>query len=155
MKQSLVDFVVDWRPTGQPEGSEALRACLRCVEADVETFECDLPVRDSQPSDARRAWAVLIGAARKPRRSPPATGVLRPGDENVWEAFVIFAPHALDGSVWTVDGDGRPAVHFADEGTAITVRLTDEQRVRLSDRLPDGVALVPLQEWRARRHGRA
>ncbi len=93
---------------------------------------------------------MLLAAARRPRADLPATGDLKAHDAAVWDAFVTFAPHALDGSVWTRTGDGAPCVGFSDEGTSISVRVDRPQEGRLRSLLPDGVALVPVEEWRAR-----
>jgi hypothetical protein len=153
MSIGLTDYVVDWSATGSGNGAEALRVCFRSVASEVSQYECDLPTWGLD-TEALQAAAVLLGVARKTHLSLPATGILKPGDAAVWDAFVIFAPHALDGSVWTATGDGRPTVDFADEATAISVRLDAEQRERLAQDLPAGNELVPASEWRARRKKR-
>lgn len=145
----LQDFIVDWRSVGSAEGAAALRACLGGVEDEVTQYECDLPDRELD-GEAREARAMLLAAARRPRTDLPATGVLKADDAALWDAFVTFAPHALDGSVWTRTGDGSPCVSFSDEGTSISVRVDPQQAGRLRSLLPDGVALVPIEEWRAR-----
>lgn len=97
---------------------------------------------------------MLLAVARRPHAVVPATGVLQADDAAVWDAFVTFAPHALDGSVWTSTGDGRPSIGFSDEGASISVRVDPQQERRLRGLLPDGVVLVPLEELRARTRGR-
>jgi len=78
---------------------------------------------------------VLLEAGRSARSTGvlPATGLLRVGDPEVWEAFVQFAPKALDGTVW--DKHGVDIVSFADQGRVLYGRLTPEQRQLLADRV--------------------
>jgi hypothetical protein len=146
--RGLAAYVLDCAPDDR---DGALRSCLRCVEAAVAEFECDLPVSQSDPPEVQQSAAVLLRVARRANSPMPATGVLSAGDPAVWEAFVVFAPYALDGSVWTVGGDGRPAVSFSDVGTAVSVRLDADQHRRLLDVLPTNAVLVPGAEWRKRR----
>jgi len=154
MGEAVVAYVVDWRPSGSTDGTDALRQCLRLIEGNVWQFECDLPDGESDPPEVQLAASTLTTVARWPDRIPPATGTLKPGDPAVWEAFVTFAPFALDGSVWT-HGDGRPVVSFSDQGTSIAVRLDSDQAQRLSD-LVAPAQLVPVKEWaRQRRQERA
>jgi hypothetical protein len=129
------------------------RPAIRSVKEGVTQYECDLPDRDLD-AEAREARAVLLAVARRADAALPATGILKAGDAAVWDAFVTFAPHALDGCVWTMTGDGRPAIGFSDEGTSISVRVDPQQERRLRSLLADGVELVPLEEWRARTPGR-
>ena len=145
MGEAVVAYVVDWRPCGSTDGTVALRQCLRLVEGNVWQFECDLPGAESDPLEVQLAAWTLTTVARWPDRMPPATGTLKPGDPTVWEAFVTFAPFALDGSVWT-HGDGHPVVSFSDQGTSIVVRLDSDQAQRLSD-LVAPAQLVPAKEW--------
>ena len=154
MTARLESYIVDWTASGQPDGAEALRVCLRFVEDAVTHFECDIPALDLDPPDVRRAAGVLLGAARKAHLPVPATGQLKAGDATVWEAFVWFAPHALDGGVWTSSGNGSPTVSFSDQGEAIDVHLDPDQAEHLQTALGPGASLVPLKEWRARRRER-
>jgi hypothetical protein len=148
MSESSAEYVVDCRPCGDDGGSGALRMCLRLFENVVSEFECDIPGADSSATEVAQAAATLRGVARWPSRTPAATGVLKAGDALVWDAFVTFAPHALDGSVWT-RGDGRPVVSFADQGTSVVVRLDTDQAERLADQVSPAL-LVPIKEWRRR-----
>jgi hypothetical protein len=148
MGESSVEYVVDWRPWGHDLGADALRICLRLLEDAVSEFECDIPDADSSSTEVAQAAATLRGVARWPNRHPAATGVLKAGDALVWDAFVTFAPHALDGSVWT-RGDGRPVVSFADQGTSVVVRLDSAEAERLAERVAPAL-LVPVEEWRRR-----
>jgi hypothetical protein len=120
----------------------------------VAQFECDLPVSQSDPPEVQQAAAALLRVALKASLPMPATGILKAGDPAVWEAFVTFAPYALDGSAWTVGGDGRPAVSFSDVGTAVSVRLDADQHRRLLEAQPATAELVPDAEWRKRRRQR-
>jgi hypothetical protein len=146
MGEPLAEYVVDCLPGGGDLGAQSLRLCLRLFEDVVSEFECDIPESDSSSTEVAQAAATLLGVARWPDRHPAATGVLKVGDALVWDAFVAFAPHALDGSVWT-RGDGRPFVSFADQGTSIVVRLDSDQAQLLSDDLVAPAQLVPVKEW--------
>jgi hypothetical protein len=146
--RGLANYVLDCAPDDR---HDALRSCLRGVEDAVGEFECDLPVSQSDPPEIQQAAATLLRVARKASLPMPATGILRAGDPVVWDAFVTFAPYALDGSTWTVGGDGRPAVSFSDAGSSVSLRLDSDQHRRLLDVLPATAALVPGAEWRSRR----
>jgi hypothetical protein len=140
----LSENVVD-PGSGSDDGS-ALRACLRFVEGWASTFECDIPEEPSDPPEVAQAAATMRRVARRSGERPPATGVLPADDSLVWNAFVTFAPHALDGSVWS-SGAGGPVVIFADQGASIVVRVDPDQARRLSDLVAPG-QLVPIKEWR-------
>jgi hypothetical protein len=150
--RGLADYVLDCAPDDR---DDALRSLLRCVEDAVAEFECDLPVSQSDPPEIQQAAAALLGVARRASLQMPATGILRAGDPVIWDAFVTFAPYAVDGSAWTVGGDGRPAVSFSDVGTSVSVRVDADQHRRLVDALPANAVLVPRAEWRKSRRGRA
>jgi hypothetical protein len=136
------EFVVD---RGTVSDGTALRTCLRFVEPRASTFECDLPVESDYPAEVARAAGTLSDVALRSDRRPPATGVLATGDPHVWDAFVTFAPYALDGSVWSGDRSG-PIVSFADLGESIVVRLDVEEARSLAELLAPA-RLVPVEEW--------
>jgi hypothetical protein len=103
---------------------------------------------DSASAEVAQAASTLRGVARWPHRHPPATGVLKAGNSLVWDAFVAFAPYALDGSLW-IHGDGRPVVSFADQGTSVVVRIDADQAQRLSASIAPA-QLVPVKDWHRR-----
>lgn len=143
--ERAIEFVVD--PGGGADGAAVLRACLSFVADRARRAECDVPDEPDRPPAVAAAAATLLRVARHPHRRPPATGVIELADPLVREAFVAFAPHALDGSVW--DRDGGLLVTFADEAGSIVVRLDDESATRLAAHVSPA-ALVPVSEWRAR-----
>lgn len=147
MSGGLSRYVVD--PTSDDDGGAVLRACLRLVAAQVSRFECDIPFEDVDAADVGQAAATLLRVAQRSGSTPPATGVLSVGDPEVWEAFVAFAPYALDGSVWSSEVAG-PIVSFADRGTSIVVLLDHEEARTLADEIAPS-RLIPMHEHRSHR----
>lgn len=108
---------------------EACRAALTAISGEAHKYECDIPFSSSPrwPVDVLRAASCLRDASRKRNRDPAyvQTGVLANDDPTRWNAFVTFAPWALDASVWTRDYENLAAL--SDEADSIALELTTDQ----------------------------
>jgi hypothetical protein len=121
----------------------ACRDALELVAPEVDRFQCDVPwVREQDwPVDVREAAAVLVPV----HSGYQTSGWVRDFSENVWRAFVTFAPYAYASDAWTKDMKFLAEVN--DEGSSLTVRVLPEQ-MRDFKRLVHGATVVPLNEWR-------
>lgn len=161
---TLMDtYVVDDDGWSRDEVVSVCREVLTALRHRAAEFECDVPGDPDKPRDAGD-WPDEVRAAARVLRSLPTarterggygrTGVVKGASDQVWEAFVTFAPWAFDASVWA---DVGTLVHLADEGTALVVELEPIEREVIAGIVgPD--RLVPLRDWRRRRrwfhHGR-
>jgi hypothetical protein len=148
--KTLAPFVIDDEGWSHADMVLACRLILRTVEDDASRCETDIPAtRPDWPPDVRAAAGVLLGvAAQRGRAESPSyarTGVIEVTHDEVWSAFVTFAPWAYDASVWNAAADH--IVSLADEGCSIVVRLTPEQYSAIAAELGQA-RLVPEVEWR-------
>ncbi|MEV6413307.1 hypothetical protein [Kribbella sp. NPDC051718] len=144
-------YVVDGDGWDDAEIVEACRLVLGAVQATATEYETDIPIDDADwPVEVAVAAEVLRGVAKRVEKGGYAqTGIRRGGDE-IWSAFVTFAPWAYDATVW---GDAGELVSLADEGQSIAVRL-DGAQVEAVGRVIGAARLVPEKEWRAVRRRR-
>ncbi len=68
-------------------------------------------------------------------------------DETVLADFIAFAPYAYDAGFWR--SDYAKVAMVSDEGTAMSVWLSEEQRAAVAAEMGDG-RVVSMGEWRAR-----
>jgi hypothetical protein len=136
---------VDIEGLGDAERGEVCRLVLRTLEETVHQFEADIPWSDSWPPEVREAAGVLASAAGlRPAAEPyQRTRMMKRADEDVWRAFATFAGHAYDASAWSHTRI-LPIVSLADAGTAVGVRVNEDERALLEAALrPLGVGLRP------------
>jgi hypothetical protein len=137
----------DW---SHADAARACRLILRTVQGCAYKYETDIPgVGADYPPTVAAAAEVLRGiAARRGRVEPGGhaqTGILENAGDEVWSAFVDFAPWAYDATVWNSVGDD--IVSLADEGTSVVLRLNRQQYDAIAAALGDA-NLVPENEWR-------
>lgn len=148
-------YVVDNDGWSRDEVVSVCRSVLTALRRRAAEFECDIPGDPDNssdtgdwPDDVRAAARVLrsLPKARIQRGGYGQTGVVKDASDQVWQAFVTFAPWAFDATVWA--DDGTP-VHLTDEGTSLVVELEPTEREAIAALVgPD--RLVPLPEWRRR-----
>lgn len=135
--------VVDTSGLDREQQIAACRAALELVGPEVDRFQCDVPWdREADwPADVREAAAALVPVDSGHRTS----GWIRGFSEDVWRAFVTFAPYAYGADAWTKDMKFLAEVN--DEGTSLTVRVLPE-RLRDFEQEVHGARVVPLNDWR-------
>ncbi len=150
--KKLGAFVVDTDGWGHAAMVKACRLILKTTQLDAKRCETDIPAGDRiWPPDVVAAADILRQVAgrtgRIDRHGYAQTGVIEVARDEIWSAFVAFAPWAYDATVWSADA--ADIVSLADEGQSIAVRLTPEQYRAVAVELGDN-RLVPEREWRAR-----
>ncbi|WP_432884803.1 hypothetical protein ACQPYH_00125 [Kribbella sp. CA-245084] len=119
--------------SGGSSHADAARTCrllLRTVQGSVARYETDIPVASADwPPEVASAARVLRGVAARTGRVEPGgysqTGVITYADDQVWSAFVDFAPRAYDATVWNAAGDD--IVSLSDEAQSIVIRINHQQ----------------------------
>ncbi|WBQ06784.1 hypothetical protein [Kribbella sp. CA-293567] len=142
------------------EHPEVVRACgliLRTVEFSADRWETDVPGGgdDWTPEVAAAAEVLRQVASRNGRVEGQydyaETGVMKFVRDEVWSAFVTFAPWAYDATVWSdTEGD---IVSLSDEGQSAFVRLTPAHYATITAELGEA-SLVPYRKWRKVRKSR-
>ncbi|WP_123390214.1 hypothetical protein [Nocardioides aurantiacus] len=149
-------YVVDTNGLSADDRAEVCQLVLRALEKTVVEFESDIPWsnQNAWPVRGREAAKALMTATGKPvdTESYQATGMIRRAHDDVWHAFTTFAGYALDASVWS-ENRVLPIVSLSDEGTAVVVRLDEEERRRLEVEVHP-VPVLPLREAPAARRDR-
>lgn len=157
MLTTMETYVVDNDGWSRDEVVSVCRSVLTALRRRAAEFECDIPGDPDNssdtgdwPDDVRAAARVLrsLPKARIQRGGYGQTGVVKDASDEVWGAFVTFAPWAFDATVWAADA--RTLVHLADEGTALVVELEPIEREVIAG-IVGSDRLVPLREWRRRR----
>jgi len=150
--KAIETFVVDSDGWSHAQIVDACRLILRAVQCSVSRYETDVPTTSGDwPPDVVAAADVLRGVATRTGRVESQgyarTGAIRAVRDEVWSAFVTFAPWSYDATVWDVDG--HDSVSFADEGESVVVRL-DRHRYDAIAAVLGETRLVPEDEWRRR-----
>lgn len=144
-------FILDSDGWGHADVVEACRLILRTVEITANRCETDIPGSgEDWPPDVVSAAEVLRQIAARTGRVEgrydyAATGLIEVARDEIWSAFVTFAPWAYDATVW--NGAGDDIVSLADEGQSAFVRLTPEQYEAVAAELGQA-SLIPYREWR-------
>lgn len=142
-------FILDSDGWDHAEVVEACRLILRTVEVTAGRCETDIPGDcDDWPPDVVSAAQVLRQIASRTGRVEKRyaqTGVIEVARDEVWSAFVTFAPWAYDATVW--NRDGEDIVSLADESRSAFVRLTPEHYRAVAAELGQP-SLIPYREWR-------
>jgi hypothetical protein len=149
--ETLEAFILDSDGWGHADVVEACRLILRTVAVSASRCETDIPGggEDWSP-DVLSAAEVLRQIASRTGRVDgrydyAQTGVIEVARDEVWSAFVTFAPWAYDATVWNPAGDD--IVSLADEGQSAFVRLTPEHYGAIVAELGQA-SLIPYREWR-------
>ncbi|WUJ73895.1 hypothetical protein OG809_11635 [Kribbella soli] len=129
------------------DAARASRLILGTMQGSVARYETDIPTASADwPPAVTSAAKVLRGvAARVERGGYARTGVITYADDEVWSAFVEFAPWAYDATVWNSAGDD--IVSLADEAHSIVIRVDPHQQAAITAALPDN----PLRTTRKSR----
>jgi hypothetical protein len=143
-------YAIETDDLSPDDRAEVIGLAIRTLESTVVRFEADIPWTESTawPGSVRDAAEVLVTASGKTFTDEPyqRTGMLQRGDEGVWGAFAAFAGYAYDASAWSNDR-GQPIVSLSDEGTAIVVRIDEDERHRLDEAIQP-TRVVPLRDAR-------
>jgi hypothetical protein len=148
--KTLEAFVIDSDGWGHADMVEACRLLLRTVEVGAKWCQTDIPADcEDWPPDVVAAAEVLRQIASRNGRVEglydyAQTGVIEVARDEVWSAFVTFAPWAYDATVWN---GARVIVSLADEGQSTFVRLTPEQYGAIAAELGQA-SLIRYREWR-------
>lgn len=150
-------YVVDSEGLPAVDRAALCRLVLLTLGETTVRFEADVPWTEAAdwPADVREAAEVLVTASGHAPADEPyqQTGMMKRGDEALWQALTRFAGYAYDASAGS-DNRVLPLVSLADCGTEIVVRLDEEER----DLLQSAVTPVRLMSHRAaraeRRHRR-
>ncbi|TDO68485.1 hypothetical protein EV651_102407 [Kribbella sp. VKM Ac-2571] len=130
MVETMEAFILDSDGWSHADVVEACRLILRTVAVSASRCETDIPGGgEDWPPDVRSAAEVLRQIASRTGRVERRydyvqTGIIEVARDEVWSAFVTFAPWAYDATVWDPAGDD--IVSLADEGRSAFVRLTPE-----------------------------
>ncbi|NEA31483.1 hypothetical protein [Streptomyces sp. SID13031] len=129
---------------------EACRLVLNAVQGTVTEYETDVPLTAPDwPAEVVAAADVLRGVASRTGRVEKSgyaeTGLVRMASDELWSAFVTFAPWAY--SATASDDSGR-VVSLADESQSIVVYL-DGPQLEVLRQVIEPTRLVPEKEWRA------
>lgn len=149
--ETIEAFILDSDGWGHADVVEACRLILRTVEVSAKRCETDIPADcENWPPDVVSAAEVLRRKASRTGRVEgrydyAQTGVIEVARDEVWSAFVTFAPWAYDATVWNPAGDD--IVSLADEGQSAFVRLTPEHYGAIAAELGQA-SLIPYREWR-------
>ena len=135
------------------DAARAARLILRAVQGSVNRYETDIPVASADwPSGVVSAAEVLRGVAartgRVARGGYAQTGIIAYADDQVWSAFVEFAPFAYDATVWS--SAGHDIVSLSDEAQSIVIRVNRSQYDAIAAALGD-VSLRSIRKWRRMR----
>ena len=147
--ETLDAFVIDSDGWGHADMVEACRVILRTVEVGAKWCQTDIPAdcEDWPPAVVAAAEVLRQIASRtgrvEGRYDYAQTGVIEVAREDVWLAFVTFAPWAYDATVWNAV---RVIVSLADEGQSVFVRLTPEQYGVIAAELGQA-SLIRYREW--------
>jgi|tagenome__1003787_1003787.scaffolds.fasta_scaffold20965955_5 hypothetical protein len=150
-------FILDSDGWDHGDVVAACRLILRTVEVGARRCQTDIPGGDDDwPPDVVSAAEVLrqvpFRTGRVERRSDYAqTGVIEVARDEVWSAFVTFAPWAYEATVWNQAHDD--IVSLADEAQSAFMRLTPEQYEVLAAELGQA-SLIPYRQWRRIRRQR-
>jgi hypothetical protein len=149
--ETIEAFILDSDGWGHADMAEACRLILRTVEVSAKRCETDIPSDCGDwPPDVAAAAEVLRQIASRTGRVEgrydyAQTGVIEVARDEVWSAFVTFAPWAYDATVW--NSASHDIVSLADEGQSAFVRLTPEQYEAIAADLGQ-TSLIPYREWR-------
>ncbi|MEV4266967.1 hypothetical protein [Kribbella sp. NPDC049584] len=126
---ALERFIVSDGST-HADAARTVRLTLRTVQGSVDRYETDIPVASADwPPDVISAAEVLRGVAartgRVERGGYAQTGIVAYADDQVWSAFMEFAPWAYDATVWNSAGDD--IVSLSDEAQSIVIRVNHPQ----------------------------
>jgi hypothetical protein len=148
--KTLEAFVIDSDGWGHADMVEACRLILRTVEVGAKWCQTDVPADcEDWPPDVVAAEVLRQIASRtgrvEGRYDYARTGVIEVAWDEVWSAFVTFAPWAYDATVWNAVSDD--IVSLADEGQSVFVRLTPEQYGVIAAELGQA-SLIRYREWR-------
>jgi hypothetical protein len=154
-------FIVDGEGWSDEKTDEVCRRILTALAPRAHVFECDIPGDPEKPADwpapeVATAARLLRSFPNRRRRiendSYAGSGDLPAEREDLWAAFVTFAPHAFDATVWDIHG--HAIVYLADEAQSIVVRLTPDQVNELAT-IVGADRLIPYRKWsRIRRERR-
>ncbi|MFC0627776.1 hypothetical protein [Kribbella deserti] len=154
-------FVLDRNGWSHAQNVEACREILSALRHHAGRFECDIPGDPDTPVDeaaptSSDEWPDDVRAAARVLRSLPKariepggyaqTGVQTVDSEEVWAAFVTFAPWAFDAAVW--GEDWGTIAHLTDEGS-MSVELDTADQATIAA-IVGASRLVPLREWHQR-----
>jgi crotonobetainyl-CoA:carnitine CoA-transferase CaiB-like acyl-CoA transferase len=136
---TLETFIVS-DGSSHADSAQTVRLILRTVKGSVDRYETDMPVASADwPSGVVSAAEVLRGVAartgRVERGGYAQTGIVAYADDQVWSAFVEFAPWAYDATVW--NSAGHDIVSLADEAQSIVVRINRRQYDAIAAALGD------------------
>lgn len=126
-------YAIDHGDLPQQDVQALDRAVLAHLAPRAATVETDLPVHEpgTWPADVETA-ATLLRQRSNPEADPDeycyAAADVR-AHPDLWDAFVLVAPHAYDAEVR--DADGEEIASLSDEGTLV-VHLDDEQHQDLA-----------------------
>ncbi|MER7246651.1 hypothetical protein [Kribbella sp. NPDC000426] len=125
----MTTFILGTSPTHADAAHES-RLILRTLQGDTAHYETDIPLPSPNwPPNVTSAANILRDVATRTGRIEPGgyaqTGVIAYADDQVWSAFVDFAPWAYDATVWNSAGDD--IVSLADEGQSIVIRVNRQQ----------------------------
>ncbi len=149
--ETVEAFILDSDEWTHAHVVDACRLILRTVEVSAKRCETDIPGGgEDWPPDVVSAAEVLRHIAARTGRVEgrydyAQTGVIEVARDEVWSAFVTFAPWAYDATVWNQAGDD--IVSLADEGQDAFVRLTPDHYGVIAAELGQA-SLIPYREWR-------
>ncbi len=123
-------------PCGQDAEADhaVLRAVLSVLRPWAEQLQTDLPLaaRGDWPAKVADAADHLLAVSRRQRGDSAdyaTTGWLPAEDDAIWQAYVTFAPYALDSDVFSEQVRGFIEVN--DDATSVALRLDAEQQARV------------------------
>jgi hypothetical protein len=149
--ETIEAFILDSDGWGHADVVEACRLILRAVEVSAKRCETDIPANgEDWPPDVLSAADILRQIASRTGRVEgrydyAQTGVIEVARDEIWSAFVTFAPWAYDATVW--NPAGNDIVSLGDEGQSVFVRLTPAQYETIAAELGQA-SLIPYREWR-------
>jgi hypothetical protein len=122
------------------DAARAARLILRAMQGSVNRYETDIPVASADwPSGVVSAAEVLRGVAartgRVERGGYAQTGIIAYADDEIWSAFVEFAPWAYDATVCS--SAGHDIVSLSDEAQSIVIRVNRSQYDAIAAALSD------------------
>jgi hypothetical protein len=154
--EPIVRYAIEIDPDDRQAPVHVHTVGLDFVKPQARSFECDIPWVVSQDwptavTDAARHLSAISVRRRQESDKYHQTGVINDFTDADWDAFVIFSPYAFDGTVWAERWESL--AHFSDSGTAFCLWLTDDQKARFTQLVPDAY-LYPCLTRRQRREKR-